>query len=241
MNTAQVELAGEHWKAQPGQCLTMGRTGDVIIDDNLYLNRIFLVLFFADGFWWLANVGSRAHATLTGGSGLTTSQLGPGSRMPLVFAQTVVTFSAGPFNYEINLFIDEPILHTVGAPRTLDSADTNAGGTVFTEGQLLAILAVAEPMLKGSGVGLWAVPTAVQAAKRLGWTQTKFNRKLDNVCDKLDRAGVMGLKGARHEQALGRRARLAEYAVNSRIVTSHDLPMLDAEWGRGRHPVAAAI
>ena len=99
----------------------------------------------------------------------------------------------------------------------------------FTDSQLLAILALAEPLLRRAGTGAWQVPTAVQAARRLGWTQTRFNRKLDNVCDKLDRVGVRGLKGGPGRQALGRRAALAEYAVNTRIVTAELLPSLDAE------------
>lgn len=237
MRTLQVELAGELWTLTEGQKLTLGRVGDVVIDDNPYLHRNFLELEFVDGFWWLANVGSRATATLSDARRLTTSTLGPGVRMPLLFDKTAVTFAAGPFSYEINLFVDLPAVHAVGVPEAAESGDTTIGGTTFTESQLLAILAVAEPLLRRIGTGVWAVPSAVQAAQRLGWTQTKFNRKLDNVCDKLDRAGVRGLKGGRGKQALGRRARLAEYAVNARIVTARELPLLDEERRRSKEAV----
>ena len=73
--------------------------------------------------------------------------------------------------------------------------DTTITPTAFTESQLLAILALAEPFLKRVGTGAAEVPSAVVAARRLGWTQTRFNRKLDNVCDKLIAAGVSGLRG----------------------------------------------
>ncbi len=232
MSELQVELAGEIWNVRQDQELTMGRGGDVVIDDNPYLHRHFLRVSFADGFWWLANVGSRASATLSDARGLTSSRLGPGVRMPLVFGHTAATFTAGPFSYEINLYVENPAFQTASAPSVSSAGDTTVGGTSFTESQLLAILAVAEPLLRRVGVGVWAVPTAVQAAQRLGWTQTRFNRKLDNVCDKLDRAGVYGLKGGRGRKALGRRARLAEYAVNARIVTARDLPSLNEEHRR---------
>ena len=71
------------------------------------------------------------------------------------------------------------------------------------------------------------VRTGTAAAERLGWTMSRFNRKLDNVCDKLDRLGVRGLRGGPGKLASNRRARLVEHAVFSRLVTSEDLPLLD--------------
>lgn len=235
-----VDFAGEVHRLVPGERLTVGRNGTLAIDDNPYLHRILGELRHSKGFWWLDNVGSRIAVHIQDGARLTASVLAPGATLPLVFPRSIVSFSAGGTVYE--LWLDQVIPGVGGTPLAPESGgDTTISPTEFTESQRLAILALAEPLLRHGGAGASDVPSAVQAARRLCWTQTKFNRKLDNVCDKLDRAGVMGLKGARHEQALGRRARLAEYAINSRIVTSHDLPMLDAEWGRGGHPVAAAI
>jgi hypothetical protein len=56
---------------------------------------------------------------------------------------------------------------------------------------------------------------------------TRFNRKLDNVCDKLDRFGVEGMRGGPGARAAGRRAALAEYAVTTGLVTPADLALLD--------------
>ncbi|HOA25925.1 MAG TPA: hypothetical protein PKY27_03965 [Arachnia sp.] len=228
MRTLEVELAGERHVLTPGQEFTMGRVGDLVIDDNPYLHRSFLKLSYAEGFWWVANIGSRATAQLSDAGGLSRSTLTPGVKMPLVFARTVVTFTAGSYCYELNLTTDDPAYEPVVAEPPV-GGDTTYGATTFTDSQLLAILALAEPLLRRAGTGAWQVPTAVQAARRLGWTQTRFNRKLDNVCDKLDRVGVRGLKGGPGRQALGRRAALAEYAVNTRIVTAELLPSLDAE------------
>ena len=234
MSALEVEFAGERHELVPGRDFTMGRVGDLVIDENPYLHRNFLTLTFADGFWWLTNVGSRAAAVLADPAGLTRSTLTAGARLPLVFGHTVVTFSAGSTTYELNLTLDPPSWESVSEGGEPGDGDTTIGPTTFTDSQLLCILALAEPLLRRSGTGAWQVPTAVQAASRLGWAQTRFNRKLDNVCDKLDRVGVKGLKGGPGRQALGRRAVLAEYAVNARIVRTDMLPALDAERRRSQ-------
>jgi hypothetical protein len=64
----------------------------------------------------------------------------------------------------------------------------------------------------------------------LGWSITRFNRKLDNVCDKLSAAGVAGLRGTSSGQATNRRVALVEYAVSTLLVRAADLPMLDIEY-----------
>jgi hypothetical protein len=71
------------------------------------------------------------------------------------------------------------------------------------------------------------MPTSAQAAERLGWPLTTFNRKLDNVCDKLDKLGVAGLRGGAGKLATSRRTRLVEYAVATHLVGQEDLPLLD--------------
>ncbi len=228
----EVEFAGELYELAPGRDFTMGRVGDLIFDDNPYLHRHFLSLAYSDGFWWIANVGSRAAAVLADPGGLSRSTLGPGARLPLVFGHTVVTFSAGPTTYEVNLTLDAPAWELSREHDMDTDGETTIGPTTFTDSQMLAILALAEPLLRRTGTASWHVPSAVDAARRLGWTQTRFNRKLDNVCDKLDRVGVRGLKGGPGRQALGRRVVLAEYAVNARIVTPSHLSALDTEHRR---------
>lgn len=74
--------------------------------------------------------------------------------------------------------------------------------------------------------GKGEIPSSAQAAARLGWTMTAFNRKLDNVCDKLDKVGVPGLRGGKGNLATNRRSRLVEYAVATRLVSREDLVLL---------------
>ncbi len=230
MITMEVEFAGETYTVEQDQTFIIGRTGDLAIDDNPYLHRSFLELTHEDGFWWVANVGNRVVTTLLDEERSTQMVLGPGARVPLVFRTAVLTFNVGGFTYELNLEASGLAFDRATAP-DVASGDTTIGGTSFTASQLLAILALAEPVLRRAGTGVWQIPTAVQAAARLGWSQTRFNRKLDNVCDKLDRVGVRGLRGGPGKPATNRRANLVEYAVNARIVTAEQLSALDAESG----------
>ncbi len=227
-NSLTVDFAGEIFTVTPGQEFTIGRDGDLAIDDNPYLHRIFLTMTHREGLWWVTNVGSRLAAHLTDGSGIMRSALAPGARSPLVFPQSLLTFTAGSTAYEIILVVaaHEYVAQTHRLPA---GGDTTITPTAFTDGQLVAILALAEPLLKRVGTGAAEVPTAVAAARRLGWTQTRFNRKLDNVCDKLMVAGVSGLRGEVGATAANRRLALVEYAVSTLLVTREDLPLLERE------------
>ena len=88
-------------------------------------------------------------------------------------------------------------------------------------------MALAEPVLRTRGRKA-TLPSSAEAAERLGWTVTKFNRKLDNVCQKFDRLGVQGLHGGPGRLASDRKARLVEYAVAARVVGLADLDLLGA-------------
>src|SRR5699024_7014160 len=165
--------------------------------------------------WWLFNIGSRLSATITDGSGSMQAWLAPGARIPLVFDITKVVFTAGPTTYDLETHADSPEFARIAGPDDPAGA-TPMGSVQPAPSQKLLILALAEPMLVREGSGMSAVPTSAQAAQRLGWQLTKFNRKLDNVCDKLDRLGVRGLRGGPGKLASNRRARLVEHAVFSR-------------------------
>lgn len=236
-NHLVVDFAGEIHDVAPGEEFTVGRTGSLEIDDNPYLHRTFLHVEHRQGLWWISNVGTHLPAFMTDAGGLVRTTLAPGATQPLVFASTMVTFMAGGTSYEIDFAQNAAVYEAVTAEeldQDTEDDDLTIGPSGFTESQLLAILALAEPALKRAGTGLGHVPTAVDAARRLGWTQTRFNRKLDNVCQKLDDAGVAGLRGGPGAQASQRRATLVDYAVSTRLVTAEDLTKLDAESARNR-------
>ena len=225
-----VCFVGEWYEVAPDRVFTIGREGDLEVDDNPYLHRRFLEIQQAQGLWWLANVGSMISATVADASGGMQAWLSPGSRIPLVFGQLNVVFTAGPTTYDFSVHLRNPsFLHRSTAVDTV--GETTIGPVVFTPSQKALIVALAEPILRRGGTGFSTVPSSASAAQRLGWPLTRFNRKLDNVCDKLDRVGVAGLRGGGGKLATNRRARLVEHAVTSHLVTPDDLALLDRPGG----------
>lgn len=227
MARACVEYCGESYPVGP-EGLTIGRDADLVLDDdNPYLHRRLLEVLAHDDLVWLRNLGTRISVTVADDAGMAQTLLAPGARVPLVFPRTVAWFTAGPSTYDVQIVVEDPPFAPApdlgGAPV---SSRATIGQVRLTPDQHLLILALAEPILRrGRGVG--SIPASQAAATRLGWTITKFNRKLDSVCEKLTRAGVRGLLGTSDRLASNRRVRLVEYALASRLITADDLSLLD--------------
>lgn len=222
---ATIDFFGELHRLGEGGSLTLGRDGDLCIDDNPYLHRRFLEFAVTDGVLWLANTGSALSATVADAEGLVQSWLSPGARIPLLFPQSVVWFTAGPTTYEIDIEIAAPPYQPTGS-QTVGNGETTMGRMTLTPDQKLLIIALAEEILRRGSRGAGSIPASAAAAERLGWTITKFNRKLDNVCEKFSRLGVRGVVSDGSRNASTRRARLVEYALASRLVTDEDLELL---------------
>lgn len=222
---ATIDFFGEIHRIQEGDILTLGRDGDLCIDDNPYLHRRFLEFAVTDGVLWLANTGNALTATVADAEGLVQSWLSPGARVPLLFPNSVVWFTAGPTTYEIDIELASPPYRPTGS-HALESGDTTMGRMTLTPDQKLLIVALAEDILRRGNRGAGAIPASAAAAERLGWTITKLNRKLDNVCEKFARMGVRGVVSDGTRSASNRRARLVEYALASRLVTDEDLALL---------------
>jgi hypothetical protein len=233
----KVLFCGEEFPAATGRPLTIGRSGDVEIDDNPYLHRSFLVILEEGGLWWLANVGSTLTAAVADDKGLFQAWLSPGARIPLAFNRILVWFTAGPTTYDFEIVVDNPAFVSV-APDPFEAADHDpmggmtVGRVSFTPDQKLLIVALCESFLSRGYPGASQVPSSASAAARVGWTVTRFNRKLDNVCQKLADAGNRGLHGGIGNLASNRKSRLVEHALSTRLVTEHDLVLL----GDGPNP-----
>jgi hypothetical protein len=231
---AHVDFCGEIYAVTGDKPLVIGRDGELAIDDNPYLHRRFLEVSEQSSLYWLSNIGSSLSATVADEGGLMQAWLAPGAKVPLVFAKTTVWFTAGPTTYEFDILLEHSAFRPV-QPDQPDSGATTIGRVSFTPDQKLLILALAEDVLRRGKRGAGAIPSSADAARRLNWTITKFNRKLDNVCDKLSRAGIRGLHGGPGKLATSRRARLVEYALAARLVEADDLALLDAAvMNRGR-------
>jgi hypothetical protein len=234
-----VDFCGEIYHVTPGEPLIVGREGGLAIDDNPYLHRRFLQVSDHDGLWWLANIGTALTATVADEQGTMQAWLAPGARLPLVFDRTVVWFTAGPTTYEFDIMLQQAPFVQV-AEKANEGGSTTIGRMTFTPDQRLLVLAMCEPVLR-RGRGAGTIPSSADAAARLGWTLTKFNRKLDNVCDKLTRSGIRGLHGGPEKLAVNRRARLVEYALAARLVEKSDLNLLDAGQTSVQRPQADGL
>jgi hypothetical protein len=226
-----VDFCGEEFVADPERPLTIGRTGDVEIDDNPYLHRQFLEVVEDGGLWWPTNAGTTLTATVADKKGLFQAWLNPGARIPLALERFTVWFTAGPTTYDFDIVVDTPAFVATGAeePPHQDerTGETTVGRVSFTPDQKLLIVALAEPLLRRGQGGSAQIPSSADAARRLGWKVTRFNRKLDNVCQKLADAGTRGLHGGPGKLASNRKARLVEHALSTRLVTESDLALLD--------------
>ena len=235
-----LDFVGELFRIVPGAPFQIGREGDLILDeDNLFLHRRFLIIEHDADLWWVANIGSRIGATITERSGTSRSWVAPGSRVPLVFPDMAIVFTAGSTTYEILLRVPFPgyeISQNRNVPPA--SGQTTVGMVNLTRNQHLVTLALAEPWLRRTGTGPVDLPRNTDAAARLGWKITRFNRALDNVCDKLDRVGVRGMRGGPRMHASYRRTALVDYALTARLVTIEDLPLLDEEARQTRQELA---
>jgi hypothetical protein len=223
----RVGFCGEWYDADPTGEFVIGREGDLAVDDNPYLHRRFLTLVWQQGLWWLVNVGTQLSATISDNAGAVQAWLAPGGRVPLMFAHTTVLFTAGPTTYEIEIVCDDPTFTLNQDLSSRGIGETTIGPITLTPSQKQLIVALAEPLLRRDGTSISAIPSSKEAAARLGWELTRFNRKLDNVCDKFDRRGVRGLRGGPGQLASNRRGRLVEHAVTARVVTAADLALLD--------------
>lgn len=220
-----IDLAGEVADLDGSTPFVVGRDGDLSIPDNPYLHRRFLEFRRQDGIWWVSNVGSRTSATIEPGDGVH-AWLAPGGRMPIASSTATIRFTAGPTSYELLLTVrDAP--RRFDAPAEADDGTATLGRIRLTPDQRSMLVVLAESALRHGLADMSDIPSAAAGAQRLGWTQKKFEKKIDNVCDRLDAQGVRGLKGDLGNQAVSRRVRLVEYAVSTRLVTPDDLALLD--------------
>jgi len=230
MKPLRLEFCGEWHDITEPAGFSIGRDSDLALDDNPYLHRRFLQIYPDFGMWWLGNVGNQLSATVTDATGHVQAWLSPGARLPIVFQQLHVLFSAGPTTYDLTIhseedyFTSSSVLSSIAGVTTIEPIP-------LTSSQRLLIVALAEDVLRQRAPGRGDIPTSVQAAQRLNWSITTFNRKLDNVCDKLDKVGVAGLRGGRGNLAMNRRSRLVEFAVSTHLVSAEDLVLLPG--GRG--------
>lgn len=222
MGTLFLEYLGEGISVEPERTLTFGRSADLVVDpDNRYLHRV-LGCFIAQGeVWFLQNLGRHTSLRVVDRSGASRVEIGPGDQHPLGFEEFVVLFQAGPTTYEIGGALAEPTPLELGEVLPSDTVEFGLVSLNAEQRQLVA--ALAEPLLRDTPNWASRLPGNKEVARRLGWTITKYNRKLDYLCRRLAEQGVSGLQGASGALATGRRQVLVQHLVERGLVTAADL------------------
>lgn len=229
-----IDLAGERHEVDPPDVLTFGRTADLVVDEsNRYLHRLVGRFFWHAESWWLENLGRSIELELVA-SGGSVSRLPVRQPdrdpvvAPLAGPEFRVLFEAGGLPYELNGEIGSltlPVVETEVPP----GVDTVGYGNIdVTDEEHLMLLCLAEPVLRDPTLGGADLPSSREVALKLGWSITKFNRKLDYLCARLTEAGVRGLYASREQgrTAHNRRWVLVQHAINNRLVKPVDLDTL---------------
>ena len=192
-----VEFVGdERVLTPPGDELTFGRSADLVIDDNRYLHRVLGRFGWANGTWWLSNVGSAIPLAMADTESPSFVRVAPGATVPIPFGSATLGFEAGGRTYELRVevlselsgFGLDPADVDVDADGASAELTTTASSLPLTDEQRLLLVALAEPRLRDVP-GSEQMPTNRQIAHMFGWTITKFNRKLDGLCIKYAAAG----------------------------------------------------
>ncbi len=223
MNELAVDYCGSITKLHPGDTLEFGRNAQLDIDDNKFLHRRLGTFFDRDGSWWLANVGRSIAISVHDRNSRSEATVAPGTEFLMVYQEAVVRFAAGPTTYEIDIRWGGNM--TPDLDQSVPTDTITVSDLPLTTDQRLLIVVLAEPTL-ADPVAEFRLPTNREAAHRLDWKITKFNRKLDNVCEKLSKKGVTGLHSGGGGVASDRRQRLVKYAVETGLVSPADLELL---------------
>ena len=229
-----VDFIGEVTAVPPGEELTFGRQADVHIDDNRHLHRVLGRFWSRGDAWWLTNEGRAITIQIADADSRSAVQLAPGSEIALSFPNSILRFRAGVTDYEVIVRVPDRGASDADEDDPLDADDDEAGATIalgdlmLTDEQRLLLLALAEGQLRDPHSSD-ELPTNRAVARRLGWSITKFNRKLDNLCDRFTKLGVGGLRGSIDQLATDRRRRLVEHAVESGLIGRSQLDRLPPE------------
>lgn len=222
-----VTFEGTPHTVTTDQEFTFGRAASLIIDSaNRELHRVQGVLRFDNGSWHVHNNARATSLVVTHHESPSFSKVAPGATLVLPFASCSITFSAGRANYRLDV-VDESAVDAPNPVPTVSAGDrtVTAGHLIFNEEQFQLLAVLGEPRMAGP-VSVADLPSNRQIAKRLGWNVSKVNRKLDNLCLKLDKVGVQGLRGDMAGAARMRRVNLANYVVESGLLTEETLALL---------------
>jgi len=231
--TFALEFCGEQWHLQPGEELTFGRDATLTVDEsNRYLHRVAGTFSHRDGHWWLSNDGTHLPLTVIEAEGRPMTVLPPGVETSLWPGTFAVRFEAGPARYELRGECPGDPAEAGTGPGvpipTEDDLTRPWGHLELNDDQRAILAALTERRLRDPLAEPGPLPPNRVVAQRLGWSVSKYNRKLDHLCARFARHGVRGLQGRAGTSANERRQHLVEHVMAHSLVCPADLDVLDA-------------
>jgi hypothetical protein len=227
-----IDFLGEPLVVEPTDTLTFGRAAELVIDaDNLYLHRVVGRFVNHGSLWWIENHGQQIELDVESDTGvrahLPARDDDEVPRAPLVGSRSSIRFAAGGSRYEVEVYHGGTPVPDLGSPELAGRKTSQFGQVDLTADERVLLAALAEPVLRDpAGAGPDRLPTNREVATRVGWSLTKFNRKLDYLCVRLAKVGVRDLQGGRGAEAVNRRWRLVEHCIAARLITADDLSAL---------------
>ncbi|MEM9890592.1 MAG: hypothetical protein AAF962_06995 [Actinomycetota bacterium] len=230
-----VDLAGEVVELSPPTLdgdgpmqTTFGRVADIEVDTNRYLHRRVGAFRWRSDTWWLHNLGSAIVLEVADLASASRVSVAPGAAVPLSFARSIVRFQAGPSTYELVL---TQAAVTAPAEAWVDDDDDDdddeptvtSSSVPLNREQRLLLAGLAQRRLRDPGAPVSSLATNREVTEHLGWTKTKFDRKLDNLCVKFANRGVPGLVGGQGSTAALRRERLIDHVLVVGLIGPDDL------------------
>jgi hypothetical protein len=228
----RVENGVGSFEVGSDQALTFGSAGVVRIGSAPTVPSVVgRIHYRRDGCWWVVNSTSTIGLVID--DEVTTSRLSlaPGATCPVPFSEAQVRFRVGSTSYE---FAARTPNAGGASDRWIEAAPVRPSDVrnSLNADQVLLLVGLAEPRLRQFAGPEAVPPTNREVAHRLGWTVTKYNRKLDHLCQKLDRIGVYGLKGCIGQAAGYRKITLVDYVITAGVIVAEDLVLLDRGPGK---------
>lgn len=212
-----IEFVDEIYELSPTRLFSFGRAGELQLDTSPELPSVVGVFFHDNGIWWLRNEMHSIDVHVLDCATRSAVLIAAGSTAPVPYENSTLRVVIAPLSYELTLRCSDG----VDTPTT---RPTNRGEPSLNLEQRQLLTALAEGDLIGADSH--GLPSNAEVAHRLQWRITKLNRKLDHLCIKFDKLGVVGLRGSARRLATERRRRLVDHCINTKLITTADLQLL---------------
>lgn len=185
------DLLGNRVILEAGQEAIVGRSGTFPVGtDDVFLHRSLFQVWYGGLGWMIANRGRHIPLDIEprGSRSLTRIHLGPGAVTVMPAGPSAITFTTPERHYEIHIDIPSTGISRPSQLNTFDGDITHARH-IPNDDQRIMLDALAAPLIKNPGANDGDLPTVMELAEQLGWTEKKTNQKIERLCQRLAQDG----------------------------------------------------